>query len=224
MTEALNEQYLGFQEAFARVGKALHGSGWLEEPDWQERMITYLARKGRLVRKLDDETVQELASGMDMPAPFSDDQIREALVKKSQRDWQRSEVWNWFEHWNIEVIKENNHEVISKAWFDRCFEDLDDSQGTTHVEASQGTDTCTLEPPTIEPRNRGGRPRQWRWDDMYVEIIVRASADRLPETQADLERDMADWFMESFGDQPSDSMIRLRIGPIYHRLRQRRNP
>jgi hypothetical protein len=66
-----------------------------------------------------------------------------------------------------------------------------------------------------------GRPRKYDWDSFYVEIAVLADLDGMPETQADLERLMADWCNENWEDQPSESMVRSKISSIYNHPRKR---
>lgn len=73
---------------------------------------------------------------------------------------------------------------------------------------------------TDEILARKGRPPKWNWEQINLEIILLANRpDGLPETQALLETWVAQKCIELFGDEPGISTIRLKIGPIYRRLR-----
>ena len=67
----------------------------------------------------------------------------------------------------------------------------------------------------VEQKSKGGRPPKYNWEEFYTEIIVRADLDGLPETQADLVRDMRGWFIDKLDDCPVDSELKKRIAPIY---------
>lgn len=67
--------------------------------------------------------------------------------------------------------------------------------------------------------NKGGRPQEYDWDTFVVEIIRRANTpDGLPETQAELIRDMLTWFSETCGREPAESSVKGRIAKIYQYL------
>ena len=74
-----------------------------------------------------------------------------------------------------------------------------------------------------EPQSsRGrGRPGLYKWDDFQVEITrIANTPDGLPEMQADLEKEMAQWCEDTWGVQPGVSTIRGKIAPHYQRDRQ----
>jgi hypothetical protein len=80
-----------------------------------------------------------------------------------------------------------------------------------------------LPPPSgtiVERTARGGRPPKYRWDDFFAEIIVRADLDGLPETQAGLVRNMAEWCLDKWGDEPAESVLKEKISPIYKHPRK----
>jgi hypothetical protein len=80
-----------------------------------------------------------------------------------------------------------------------------------------------LQPPSREEEGRRrGRPQKFHWSEFYSEIAVRADLDNLPETQAELERDMADWCSETWGDVPSEARLREMVSPIYRHPRKAR--
>ena len=76
-------------------------------------------------------------------------------------------------------------------------------------------DTMNANTPTPATAKRG-RPPTYDWSAFNVEIIVRADLDGLPESQAELERSMADWCQDQWGASPGDSTIREKILPIYN--------
>jgi hypothetical protein len=76
-------------------------------------------------------------------------------------------------------------------------------------------------PPTA---NRGGRPQEYDWNSFALEIIHRANQpDGLPETPAELIRDMLAWFQTEFGREPAESSVRERISKIYRYMAERKN-
>jgi hypothetical protein len=79
-----------------------------------------------------------------------------------------------------------------------------------------------LEPPSREEGSRRGRPEQYNWPAFYAEIAVRADLDSLPDAQADLERDMAEWCSENWEKVPGESTLREKLSPIYSHPRKAR--
>ena len=67
-----------------------------------------------------------------------------------------------------------------------------------------------------------GRPEKFDWLEFHTEIAVRADLDGLPDSQAQLERVMADWCQNNWDVSPADSTIREKISPIYNHLRKAR--
>ncbi|MEW9838587.1 hypothetical protein [Mesorhizobium marinum] len=75
------------------------------------------------------------------------------------------------------------------------------------------------------PINRGGRPAEYDWDTFVMEIIRRANhPDGLPDTQAELVRDMLAWFQSTSGREPAESTVKARISKIYRYLAEAKNP
>jgi hypothetical protein len=63
--------------------------------------------------------------------------------------------------------------------------------------------------------NRGGRPRTYNWVEFAREIIRRANTpDGLPD-RATLAKEMAQWCLDTWGKEPSDSMFRDWIAKLY---------
>lgn len=72
-----------------------------------------------------------------------------------------------------------------------------------------------------ETTNRGGRPSEYDWDSFMLEIIRRAnSLDGLPDSQAELVRDMLQWFSITTGLEPAESSIKVRTSKIYKYLNE----
>ena len=60
-----------------------------------------------------------------------------------------------------------------------------------------------------------GRPAKWDWKAMWIEAVLLAETDGLPETQAGFENYMLAWFERISGASPAVSLIRERAGPLY---------
>ena len=72
---------------------------------------------------------------------------------------------------------------------------------------------------TAQPANQGGRPPQYDWDSFTLEIIRRANTpDGLPDSQADLVREMLAWFSNTSGSEPAESSVKGRTSKIYKYL------
>jgi hypothetical protein len=79
-------------------------------------------------------------------------------------------------------------------------------------------------PLPIKVVNKGGRPAEYDWDSFLMEIVHRANQpDGLPDTQADLVREMLSWFSERFGAEPAESSVKQRISKIYNYLSEAKN-
>ena len=68
---------------------------------------------------------------------------------------------------------------------------------------------------------RRGRKPKYDWDTFYAEIAVRADLDNLPETAAELQRNMAEWCQDTWGKEPGETMLKEKIAPIYRHPRKR---
>jgi hypothetical protein len=66
-------------------------------------------------------------------------------------------------------------------------------------------------PAPAEPMRRGPRPK---YDWVSAE---RAISKRKIEIQADIERHLANWFMDQTGDEPAESTIREHARQIYNK-------
>lgn len=65
------------------------------------------------------------------------------------------------------------------------------------------------------PMSKGGRPRKYDWDAFVREVVRRANTpDGLPD-RSKLTNDMAQWCLNTWGDQPSDSILRDWVAKLY---------
>ena len=68
-------------------------------------------------------------------------------------------------------------------------------------------------------KSKGGRPREYDWDALTIEIIrIANSPDGLPETQAEIIEQLLQWCENAWGKQPADSSVKSRISKIYNEL------
>ena len=67
--------------------------------------------------------------------------------------------------------------------------------------------------------HKGGRPPKYDWDAFIIEIIRIAEDEQLPDTRAELTRRMLDWFVDTYGEQPTERLVSERIGNLYKVLR-----
>jgi hypothetical protein len=81
------------------------------------------------------------------------------------------------------------------------------------------TATIATVPQAQPPSNQGGRPPEYDWDSFMLEIIRRANVpDGLPDSQAELVREMLQWFSVTFGSEPAESSVKTRTSKIYNYL------
>jgi len=76
------------------------------------------------------------------------------------------------------------------------------------------TENSTL---TASPsQNRRGRPKKHNWEAFLQEVARMANRpDGLPERMGHLEKIMAQWCLETWGCEPSESQIREKLTPLY---------
>jgi hypothetical protein len=76
--------------------------------------------------------------------------------------------------------------------------------------------------PENQTQIKRGRPPKWDWNWLMIEIVALANQpDGLPEKQSELEDWAAQLFQGNLGQEPSGSLIRKKVGPIYQRLRSK---
>jgi hypothetical protein len=91
----------------------------------------------------------------------------------------------------------------------------------TRIRSHRASPQSPAEP---KAENRGGRPAEYDWDSFTIEIIRKANGPNgLPETQAELIRDLLQWFSDTYGIEPAESAVKQRISKIYRYLREAKN-
>jgi len=67
-------------------------------------------------------------------------------------------------------------------------------------------------------KNKGGRPSVWDWESALIHLIAQAnSLDGLPMDhggQAQIEKIISEWFMQTTGNSPAESEIRKRASAV----------
>jgi hypothetical protein len=77
--------------------------------------------------------------------------------------------------------------------------------------------------PSQIARSRGGRPPEYDWDALTIEIIRIADLDGLPEKQSELKEQLLQWCENTWGKQPAESSVKSRISDIYNGLGRGKN-
>ena len=63
-----------------------------------------------------------------------------------------------------------------------------------------------------------GRPQKYDWHAFWREIVMVANGlDGLPETQAELAKHMLEWCQTNWEEEPTSSVIREHIAPLYNK-------
>ena len=71
----------------------------------------------------------------------------------------------------------------------------------------------------LPAKSKGGRPREYDWDALTIEIIrIANSPDGLPEIQAELIEQLLQWCENSWGKQPAHSSVKSRVSKIHNEL------
>lgn len=74
----------------------------------------------------------------------------------------------------------------------------------------------TFEKMTV--RSGPGAPPRFAWDDFWIEACRRVHDDGLPATQAEMIRDLLDWFADEGLDVPDRSTVKKRISRLWRAL------
>jgi hypothetical protein len=73
-------------------------------------------------------------------------------------------------------------------------------------------------------KSSGGRPPEYDWASFNAEIAkIAHHPDGLPDKQADLEKKMSQWCINTWDKQPSESLIRDKISKIYQSIKKAKN-
>jgi hypothetical protein len=112
--------------------------------------------------------------------------------------------------------------AVLKIWPDPLEELLKNEQSDIVSEPAAGLAEAEMPAPS-EPSRRGRR-RKYDWDAFHCEVTRIANMpDGLPEVQADLERRMAGWCLQEWGEEPSESMLRMHVFMVYQACRKAEN-
>lgn len=183
---------------------------WLTLPE----TLAWLAERG----------ISEAAAKLSLPRAFHDGHIRtrgrgrkytghNTKIELNGVAWDQARVdWDG----NSFAIPDSRGYAIEISEIDvrRC--ELSMWIGENEDQAGDASDRTQ----TSLPKSRAGRNPKYDWDAFFAEIAVRADLDNLPDTQAELEKDMANWCLNEWGEQPSESTIRSKISPIYNHRRR----
>ncbi len=69
------------------------------------------------------------------------------------------------------------------------------------------------------PLRRRGRPAQYDWDAFWIEVCRRMHEEGLPETQAPLVENMAEWFTDRGEENIDPRTIEKKISKLFQVLR-----
>lgn len=109
--------------------------------------------------------------------------------------------------WHWELVKTVSHAVTSPI------------QQVIGVPQRQphAPDTASLAAGNFTRRR--GRPPRYFWQAFAAEMVRRAIQDP-PSSQAEFERQMAEWCQQSWGAEPAISMIREYVAPAFAAMQQ----
>ena len=98
---------------------------------------------------------------------------------------------------------------LCPQWGDEC--------GRTLPSPQEAAKTLPTVASAARKRGSGGSPPKYDWDDLIAHLLfVANSPDRLPDSQAKIERLAMNWFIDKFGEGPAESTIRERIKRYCH--------
>ncbi|MDG2204090.1 MAG: hypothetical protein P8M79_02425 [Alphaproteobacteria bacterium] len=67
--------------------------------------------------------------------------------------------------------------------------------------------------------SRGGRPPEYDWDGLIIEIIrIADTPDGLPEKQSELIGELLQWCENTWGVQPAESSVKAKVSSVYNGL------
>jgi hypothetical protein len=70
---------------------------------------------------------------------------------------------------------------------------------------------------------RSGRPEEFAWDDIWIEICRQIYEGGVPATAAELMRHVQGWCEIQFGKQPGDSTLKPKLRKLFVALRPDEN-
>lgn len=123
----------------------------------------------------------------------------------SNIDWVESKVYKFI---GDQYLAANNLCVLN----DERFQALVLGQSTDNLKSS--------EPVHVEARtkSRGGRPEDYPWDDIWIEICRIIYEEGVPTTHSELIEKVQQWCENHYGKQPADSTLKPKISKLYNTL------
>jgi hypothetical protein len=98
------------------------------------------------------------------------------------------------------------------------------SEMLRHVEGPSGklpdgnpdpVQSASASPAPDEPRDKGGAPFGYDWDEIWAEIVRRVHDEGLPEKKAHLVEYVQEWCEDKYGKHPSPSSLKPKIALIF---------
>jgi hypothetical protein len=78
------------------------------------------------------------------------------------------------------------------------------------------------DPVPIADTRRGVRA-SYDWDKAWAATCLYIHENGLPQAQADLERVMLSWFSETYGQEPSESLVKQKVKVLFDTFRKASN-
>jgi hypothetical protein len=126
----------------------------------------------------------------------------------SNIDWVEAKIYKFIDD---RYIAANNLCVLN----DERFQALVLGQSTDNPKSSEPV------PVEVRTKSRGGRPENYPWDDIWVEICRIIHEEGVPATRAELMEKVQQWCEDHYGNQPADSTLKPKIGKLYRVLRNK---
>ncbi len=194
----------------------------LPEPSWitLAEVLNWLAQQG----------ISAKDANFALPRAFRNDEIRtrgrcrkytghDTQTRLDGIAWDNADVIDWDRN-AYSVMDRKRHYYFTDVEVSR--DDL--INWLTGSESKYATNKPTTAQaqsiPNQIPSTRRGPKQKYDWESFYVEIAVMADLDELPDIQADLVKKMAEWCENAWGEQPSDSMLKSKISPLYRHPRR----
>lgn len=128
-------------------------------------------------------------------------------------EWLQSKAFNVLEYGRRSGEKRTPHDPTH---------DLD----AVHLDYSQFSELLRefgSEQINVSPSTNRGPPERYNWAEFHAELTRIIHDEGVPERQSILESRMAEWCRNTWGQEPSESMIRSKISPTYSALTQNFN-
>jgi hypothetical protein len=184
---------------------------WLTLPetlDWlEESGISKSDAKLHLPRAFRDSDIKTRGRSDSYNGHDTKTGLHEVIWDQAEVDWEENSFTIPFPDFFVD------HLITDvDVYLEDLFRWIGESE-TQHTNLNTTLDTAG------QPRKRGPSFK-YDWDSFNVEVVVMADLDSLPDTQSELEKVMAQWCEDNWGEQPSESTIRSKVAPIYNHPRK----